>query len=453
MSRRTTVESQKGVLDQWDREHSWHPFAQMSEYCALPQVQVERAQGCWLWDVEGRRYLDGNASIWTNVHGHNDPDLNAALLEQASKVAHSTYLGLSHPAGAELGRRLVELSPPGLQRVMFSDNGSNAIEIALKQSFQFWQLQGESDRVLAVGMEDAYHGDTFGTMAVGDSPGFHGRFSRWCFESRVFERPRDESVAEARRSLRSLEAVLEAEQGKVACVVLEPWVQGAAGMRLQARGFVKSLEALCRRFGAHLILDEVFVGFGRMGNFFVCRQEGVEPDFLCLAKGLSAGYLPLAATLTRVEIYEAFLGTMDSGRAFIHGHTFTGNPLAAAVALASIQKLERLIESGELEQWIASFGRQVREAFEGHANVSELRVRGMAAAVDLCPAEGESEWSVNDRVGMQVCVAARSEGVLLRPLRDSLLIVPPLVISEEEIAFLIRGILSAIDRVIKERIR
>ncbi len=419
----------------------------------MPQLHVERGEGCWLWDSEGNRYLDGNASVWTNAHGHNDPEINAALKEQIDKVAHSTYLGLSHPLGAELGKKLADLSPDGLTRSVFSDNGSCAVEIALKLSFQFWQLSGQLDKRLVVGMENGYHGDTFGAMAAGNSGDFHGKFSPWLFESRTFAAPVCEEIdgqvfeADASRSLDSLEKILEEDAARVAAVILEPSIQGPAGMRLQPNGFLKEIEGLCRRFDVHLILDEVFVGCGRTGTMLACESESVQPDFLCLAKGLTAGYLPLAATLTTERIYEAFLGPFDSGNGFYHGHTFTGNPLAACVALKSIEKLERLIGSGQLEETIAYFGRRFAAAFQAHPNVRNLRQRGLAAAIDLFAGEGRESWELNDRVGMQVCVEARRHGLLLRPLLDSILIVPPLIISHEEIDFLFEKLEAALDAV------
>jgi len=437
----------KQRYDRWDASHSWHPFTQMQEYASLPQLQVERGEGCWLYDVEGNRYLDGNASIWTNVHGHNDPDLNQVVRDQLDKVAHSTYLGLSHPSTAELCCKLTDLAPGALERVIYSDNGSNAIEIALKLSFQYWQLTNQTERRLAVGMRNAYHGDTFGTMAVGDCGSFHGRFAPWTFETRTFESPRSAGSAEA--SLASLQRLLDEEGESIACVILEPWAQGAGGMLFQPRGFLKEVERLCRQTGTHLILDEVFVGFGRMGAMLVCEEEDVEPDFLCLAKGLTAGYLPLAATLTSEAIYSAFLGSFDSARAFFHGHTFTANPLACEVALKSIEKLEVLIETGRLAETIDYFGRRLKESFAGHPKVKELRQFGLAAAVELYPGEGTDEvWEINDRKGMAVCIEARRRGLLLRPLLDTLLIVPPIAISRHEIDFLCETTSAAIDAVL-----
>lgn len=433
----------KEALDQWDRVHSWHPFTQMQEYEALPQLHVDRGEGCWLWDTEGRRYLDGNASVWTNAHGHNDSEINQVLIDQIGKVAHSTYLGLSHPVGARLGAKLAEISPSGLERVIFSDNGSCAVEIALKLSFQYWQLVGKAGKRIVVGMDGGYHGDTFGAMSAGNSESFHGRFAPWCFESLSFPAPYSEADGEA--SVQALEELLAEKGEEIACLVMEPSIQGPAGMRLQPLGFVKRVEQICRRYDVHLILDEVFVGFGRMGSLLVSLAEEVSPDFLCLAKGLSAGYLPLAATLTSETIYKAFLGSFESGTGFFHGHTFTGNPLAATVSLKSIEKVERLVASGRLKRTIEYFGRRMVEIFEFHPNLKAMRQRGLAAALDLYPGEGREPWTVNQRMGMQVCLKARSFGLLLRPLMDSILVVPPLVISEDEIDFLFENLRASID--------
>lgn len=446
----------KSLLDQWDREHSWHPFTQMEEYAAWPQLHVERGEGCWLYDTDGNRYLDGNASIWAAAHGHGDPEIDQALKDQIDRVAHSTYLGLSHPNGALLGKKLVESSPRDLKRAVFSDNGSNAVEIALKLSFQYWQLVGKPEKRLIVGMADGYHGDTFGAMSAGNSQAFHGRFDPWLFESRVFPAPSCYTVngavgfEDASESLTRLEKILSSERDRLAAVIFEPLAQGPAGMRMQPIGFAKDVERLCRQYGVHLILDEVFVGCGRMGKIFACEWEDVNPDFVCLAKGLSAGYLPLAVTLTTERIYEAFLGDFDSGRAFFHGHTFTGNPLAATVALKSLEKLERLIESGRLERTIAYFGERFEAVFGDHSNVESLRQRGMAAAIDLSPGEGKEPWSLNDRVGLQVCMAARDCGLLLRPLLDSILIVPPLTIEADEIDFLFDNLKKALEATMKK---
>lgn len=427
-----------------DHRHVWHPFSQMREYFGLPTLAIASGQGGWLTDTDGRHYLDGNASIWTNVHGHNDPDLNRALQRQLECVAHSTMLGLTHPVGVELATELAALAPADLNRVFFSDNGSNAVEIALKQSFQYWQLIGRAEKTGVIGMAGGYHGDTFGAMAAGDSGFFHERFRPWCFPSAHFPAPRCDEwdgrlrLADASESLAALRALLGERAERTACVMLEPSVQGAAGMRLQPPGFVREVARLCRAHEVHLILDEVFVAFGRLGSMLVCADEDVTPDFICVAKGLTAGYLPLAATITREEIFAAFLGSYESGRAFFHGHTFTGNPLAAAVALENIRKLRPLVADGTLRGRIACFGRRIDERFADHPRVRQIRQRGLAAALDLAPSRDRDEtFPIAERVGLQVCLRAREHGLLLRPLGDSLLLVPPLCLTEDELGELV----------------
>lgn len=440
-------------FDQWDQAHSWHPFSQMSEYCSWPQLQVERGEGCWLWDTEGNRYLDTNASVWTNTFGHNDPELNASIEAQLHKVAHSTYLGLSHPGASELGHRLCSAAPKGLSRVFFSDNGSNAIEIALKLSYQFWQLNGKPEKQRVIGMEGGYHGDTIGTMAVGKSGRFHERFSPWFLDAWHFPAPTCHELnavvtqAESTHSLKTLENYLSNEASQVACLVIEPSLQGAAGMQQQPPGFLKAVEALCRKYAVHLILDEVFVAFGRLGHRFVCQSEGVTPDFLCLAKGLSAGYVPLAATLIQTEVYQACLGKWNEDRTFFHGHTFTGNPIGCAVALKNLEKLDALIASGQLAKTIESFGSLLASQVAPHPNVASIRQRGLAASIEIAPAKGQAPWSQDARMGWQVCLAARKHELILRPLGDSLLIVPPLIISDSELEFLCQRICRTLDEV------
>lgn len=440
-------------LDQWDCKHSWHPFSQMKEYCEWPRLQIERGQGCWLWDEHGNCYLDTNASVWTNTFGHNDPEINAALEEQLSKVAHSTYLGLSHPVAAEFGHRLCKAAPQGLERIYYSDNGSNAIEIALKLSYQYWQHKGQPQRRRVIGMQGGYHGDTIGTMAAGSSGRFHEKFKPWFLDSWHFPAPQCHrfngkvECADASDSLQKLEAYLQKEADQVACLIIEPFVQGAAGMMQQPNSFLKSVEMLCRKYKIHLVLDEVFVAFGRLGTLFACEQESVVPDFLCLAKGLSAGYVPLAATLIQSEIYDAFLGDWEDDRTFFHGHTFTANPLACAVALKNLEKLNALIASGKLAKTIQSFGQALAKKLKPHPNVANIRQHGLTASVELANAKKKEKWPIHARMGWQVCLAARKHGLILRPLGDSLLLVPPLIISDEEIIFMCDHIVKTLDEV------
>lgn len=439
-----------------DAEHSWHPFTQMREYMAFPRLQIARGEGCRLFDTDGNAYLDANASIWTNTLGHRDPDLDAALREQLDAVAHSTMLGLSSVPSARLAGALSALTGDRLPRVFFSDCGAAAVEVAVKLSFQYWQLVGEPQRRGVVAMSDAYHGDTFGAMALGDCGAFHARFKPWFFPVDRFPAPEcvecrgNVSRADASRSLAALEAILKEKSATTACVLIEPEIQGSGGMKLQPPGFVEAVSALCAKYGVHLILDEIFVGFGRTGKFLIEENRpGVDADFVCVGKGLTAGYLPLAATLTKEKIYEAFLGNFDEYKAFFHGHTFTGNPLACAVALKNIEKIRRLIASGTLAETIDCLGRRTEEAFLGHPHVREIRQRGMVAAIDLFAGEGKPAWPVGARVGMNICMRARERGLLLRPLVDTLVFIPPLVISREEIDFLVENTRAAVDDYLK----
>jgi len=445
----------RSQLDAWDRRHAWHPFTQSAETALYPPLQIQSGEGPWLFDIEGRKYFDGNSSLWTNVHGHRDPDLDAALRAQIEQVAHATWLGLSHPLAATLAAKLAQLGGPKLTRVFFTDNGSCAVEVALKLSRQFWQLTGQPDKREIVGFTGGYHGDTLGAMAAGDGEAFHGRFADWFLPTHHVPAPHCRElagkilVADSAASLRDLRELLGARSKQIAAVIIEPSVQGAAGMQQQPPGFVADVAALCHEHGVHLILDEVFVAFGRLGKMVVSRSEGVTPDFLCVGKGLTGGYLPLAATLTSDEIHDAFRGTFEQGRTFYHGHTFTANPLACAVALASIEKLEPLVASGTLEKRIAAFGKIFAENFSGHPQVSAPRQRGFTAAIDLvADAPNLKPYPASARIALQVCLEARRRGVILRPLGDSLLLVPPPCCEESDFRFLGENARAAVDTVV-----
>jgi adenosylmethionine-8-amino-7-oxononanoate aminotransferase len=460
------------ATDAADVRHSWHPFTQMREYLDHPRLHIARATGCWLFDTEGNRYFDGTASLWTNVHGHGDPDLDAALRAQLDQVAHTTLLGINHPQAAALAEELATLTDGQLSRCFFSDNGSNAVEIALKLSFQYWQLTGKPEKRGVIGLTGGYHGDTFGAMAVGDSGDFHARFGPWLFPAMHIPAPVHVECAgkvvrsDATRSLDALDALLAAEADRTACLIMEPRVQGAAGMVQQPPGFVAAVAQRCRRAGVHLILDEVFTGFGRLGALTACSVEpplprpagslspsdgerakvgGIAPDFLCLAKGLSGGYLPLAATLTSESIFEAFLGMFSEQRAFYHGHTFSGNPLACAVARASLAKLRPLLASGRVAETITTLGDELDSHFANHPNVAEVRQHGLTGAIDLVPRDRNRCWPADLRVGFQVTLAARKHGLVIRPLGDSILVVPPVVATPEEVRHLARALHAAMD--------
>ena len=440
------------LLEKWDREHTWHPFAQTAEREVFPPMRIAGGEGCWLLDSNGNRYLDGYASTWTNVHGHGEPSLNRAIADQLGQMAHSTYLGLAHDPGTLLAKRLSDAAPSNLQRVFYSDNGSTGVEVALKLSLRYWQLVGKPECTTIVAMNGAYHGDTFGTMSLGVDGPFTEPWRKWTFPVRHFQSPAcielDGEIRHADdvASLESLSRVLEEEENKTAAVVIEPSVQGASGMLQQPPDFLRKVESLCRDFGTHLILDEVFVAFGRLGPTFVCELEGVQPDFLCLAKGLTGGYLPLAATLVTNEVFDSFTGPFHEHKTFYHGHTFTANPLGAAVALRSLELLQERIRLGEVDRTIKMFGRCVSKTFANHPSIREVRQRGLAACLDL-HTEKNLTSSLERCFALDVCREARGRGLLLRPLGNSLPLVPPIAISEDEIAFLCRTTLEAIDSV------
>jgi len=367
------------TLNNWDQSYSWHPFTQMQEYLEHGPLHISHAKGSWLYDLEGRRYLDGNASNWTNVHGHSDPELNEALIQQLGTLQQSSYKDLSHPAASQLCHELSSIAPPGLERSFFTDNGASSVEAALKLSFQYWQLTGHPQKKLIIGMEGGYHGDTFGAMSAGNSH-FHQRFSEWFLPAHYFKAPQHDDMSE---SLADLDRLLKAYGDQTAILFLEPSVQGPRGMYLQPAGFLQAVAERCKAYNIHLALDEIFVGLGRLGHMLVSTAENVTADFLCLSKTLTGGYLPLAVTLTTQKIYQAFLGDFSEGKTFLHGHTFAANPLATAVSIKNIEKLKRYVANGALQNTCDYFGESIKSHFAKHPFVKAVRQRGLACALEL----------------------------------------------------------------------
>ena len=415
---------------QLDRDHLWHPFTQQRAWAGEEPLTIERAEGTDLIDSEGRRYIDGVSSLWCNVHGHRHAGIDEAVREQLDRVAHSTMLGLTHPGAAELAARLVELAPPGLSRVFYSESGSTATEIELKMAFQFQQQRGgqHARRTSFAHLRQAYHGDTIGSVSVGGIDLFHATYRPLLFPTHAAE-PGDAV---------DLERVLAAHEEEIAAVILEPLVQGAAGMLVHPPGYLRDVRELCDRLGVLLICDEVATGFGRTGAMFACEQEEVAPDLLCLAKGLTGGYLPLAATLATERVYEGFLGAPEEGRTFFHGHTYTGNPLACAAALASLDAFEQ-------ERTLERLGPKIEllsELLEGvaaMAEVAEVRRCGTMVGIDL----GEHDPAL--RLGHRATLAARERGAIVRPLGDVIVLMPPLAISAVDLRRLVEIAAEAIE--------
>ena len=416
-------------LEELDTQVLWHPFTQMAEWSPLV---IASGDGNFLIDAAGRRYLDGVSSLWCNVHGHRHPRLDRALRDQLDRLAHSTFLGLSHEPGIRLAADLVAVTPKSLTRVFYSDSGSTAVEIALKQSFQYWQLRGRATKQRFLRLTDAYHGDTLGAVGVGGIDVFHRIFGPLLVQSIPIPTP---AGTDGSAALRRLEEELDRRAFEIAAFVFEPLIQGAAGMLVHPPGFLAKAAELCRRHDVHVILDEVATGFGRTGTMFACEQEQVQPDLMCLAKGISGGYLPLAATLTTEEVYSAFLGRRAEGKHFFHGHTYTANPLACAVGIESL----RLLQESTLANAQARIP-ELAAALERIARlpgIKEIRRCGLMSGIELAGVAGRA-------LGAEVCDRARERGVILRPLGDVVVWMPPLSIRSEEVALLEQATTAAI---------
>lgn len=441
-------------LRQWDKRHVWHPFTQMRDWEHDEQIIIAKGEGCWLIDTEGKRYLDGVASMWTNVHGHCHPELNAALKEQVDRLEHSTLLGLASEQSILLAARLAKLTPPGLDRFFYSDNGSTAMEVAVKMAYQYQVHTGHPERSTFVTFHHAYHGDTLGAVSVGGIGIYHATFKPLMFDTLQAPSPycyRCE-VGCAKESCRmeccvALEAILEQHAGKIAGLVIEPLLQGAGGMLVQPDGFLRQVRELCDRYDVLLIADEVATGFGRTGAMFACSREQVVPDIMAISKGIAAGYLPLAATVTTEKVYQAFLGEYQELKTFFHGHTFTGNPLACAVALKSLDLFEQNDLLGTLAGRITQLTNRLAQ-FSSLTHVGDVRQCGLAAGIELVQNRSDRQpYPWEERVAIRVCLEARKLGVFSRPLGNTIVIFPPLVISEQELDLLLNVLYSAIEKV------
>ncbi len=426
----SSAELDGGGLAELDRRYIWHPFTQQQGWLAEDAPIIRSAEGCTLTDVNGKTYLDGISSLWCNVHGHRHPTIDRAVQEQLGRVAHTTMLGLSHEPAIELARRLVELSPGRLTRVFYSDSGSTATEIALKIAFQYQQQSGSPERTRFLTMRDAYHGDTIGAVSAGGIDLFHATYGPMLFDT-IKATPGD---------FDEIEQIFAREGKTLAAVIMEPIVQGAAGMIIQPNGYLRKVRELCDRYEVLLILDEVATGFGRTGTMFACQQEGVEPDMMCVAKGLTGGYLPLAATLTSEEIYSSFLGEHHEFKTFFHGHTYTGNPLACAAGIATLDVFEREETLDHVADLSVMFGRLL-EPIARLERVAEVRRRGLMVGIEL------AGFPVEARAGHQVTLAARRRGAIIRPLGDTVVLMPPLAISVKELERLVEITAEAIAEV------
>ena len=420
-----------------DKTHLWHPFTQMQDWCAPnhePLVLVE-GRGALLRDSEGREYLDGNSSIWTNIHGHRHPKITEAIKAQLDRVAHVSFLGTTNAPAIELAGKLVSLVEAPLARVFYSDNGSTAIEVALKMAIQFWQLTGRPQRTQFLAFENAYHGDTVGAASLGGVSTFTSRFAAVHF-------PIQQAAGLADLSRINPETL--------AAVIIEPLVQGAAGIRLWPAGMLRELRTWCDTHGVLLIFDEVFTGFGRTGRLFACQHEGVLPDFLCLAKGLTGGYLPLAATLTTERIYEAFLGNYADRKTFFYGHSYCGNPVGCAAALASLAVFEEEKTLESLQPKIALLSELLADLQSRSPHVAAVRQCGFISGIELQRETGKP-YPWQDQTGHRVCLAARKHGLLTRPILDTVTLIPPLCVTEGQLHHAVQALYQAITEVCAPR--
>ncbi len=442
-----------------DKRFIWHPFTQMREWEASDPLIIKAGKGNYLIDINGKRYLDGVSSLWVNVHGHRKKEIDNAIKKQLGKIAHSTLLGLSNIPSIELAEKLVKIAPKGLTKVFYSDNGSTAVEVALKMSFQHCAQTGKNEKRKFIAFTGAYHGDTFGSMSVGEIDIFVKKYRPLLFNT--FRAPypycyrcpvKKEYPSCGIACLNEFEKILKKHHGEIAACVIEPVVQGAAGMITSPPGFLKDVRRLTRKYNVLLIADEVATGFGRTGYMFACESEKVSPDFLCLAKGITGGYLPLAATLTSEKIYKAFLGRHEEYKSFFHGHTYTGNPLGCAAAIASLEVFEKEKVIERLQGKIALF-KDLLKDFNALTHAGDKRQAGLIAGIELVKDKGTKEpYPSKERVGHQVCMEAREQGLIIRQLGDTIVIMPPLSIKEAELKRIARIVFDCVRKVTEYRI-
>ena len=440
MHEQMDVETTKEQVESWDKKYLWHPFTQMKDFVNEEPLIIKDGRGIILRDINGNEYIDGISSMWCNIHGHRRKEIDNAIKDQLDKVAHTTLLGMSNIPSAKLAKRLVEITPEGLNKVFYSDNGSNAIEVAIKMAFQYWQYKGHRDKTKFVTLQYGYHGDTLGAVGVGGIDIFHSVFKPLLLKTFVSPSPycyrcpydKDKAACSS-ECLGEMEEILSKNSGSIAAMVMEPLVQGAGGIIVHPQGFLSGVKDLCEKYNILLIADEVMVGFGRTGKMFACSHENVTPDILTISKGLNGGYMPLAATLAADEIYNTFLGKYSEQKTFFHGHTYTGNPLACAAALASIDIFEREKVMEGLEPKIRALQERL-EQFQELKSVGDVRQCGLIAGIELVKnRETKEPYSWEEKIGIRVSYEARQRGLITRPLSNVMVVMPPLSIKISEL--------------------
>lgn len=443
-------------IEKLDKQYLWHPFTQMQDWKKEHQVIIERGRGNYLIDIHGRKYLDGVSSLWVTIHGHRKKELDRAVSSQIKKISHTTLLGLSNVPAVRLAEKLVQIAPQGLTKVFYSDSGSTAVEIALKIAFQYWQQKGAAYRSKTgfISLKEAYHGDTIGSVSVGGIDLFHEMYRPLLFGTAKIESPHCYRcpLGTAYPGCRlacadQAEKVIRRHSKRTAALIIEPLVQGAAGMLVQPLGYLRKLRQLCTKYNILLIADEVATGFGRTGKMFACEHEGVAPDLLCMAKGLTGGYLPLAATLTTEEIYRGFLGEYRDFKTFFHGHTYTGNPLACAAAIANIDLFRKEKSLRKLRTKIALLMKRL-EDFKTLDHVGEVRQRGFMVGIELVREKTtKKNYPLEAKTGIRVALECRKHGLIIRPLGNVIVLMPSLSISLNELTRMLRIVRASIRKV------
>jgi len=433
----------------------WHPCTQMHDHRTVPMVPIARGEGAWLIDTSGRRYLDGISSWWTNLFGHANPRLAAALAEQANTLEHVIFAGFTHEPAVALAEELVRVTPAGLDRVFYADNGSAAIEVALKMSFHYWLNQGHGEKTRFIALTGSYHGETLGALSVSDVALYRKTYAPLLLtpilapSADTYEALPGESAADvARRRLAELRDLLEQHAHEVCAVIVEPLVQCAGGMRMYHPDYLAGLRRLCDEYNVHFIADEIAVGFGRTGTLFACEQASVSPDFMCLSKGLTGGFLPLSAVLTTAAVYEAFYAEYSAGKAFLHSHSYTGNPLACRVALETLRifRDEPVLERNRV---LAAHLAKRLKPLTDHPHVADVRQTGMIAAVELVADKAtRTPFPSSERRGLRVYLHGLEHGALLRPLGDITYFMPPYVVTTDEIDHLVDTAIEGIERAV-----
>lgn len=443
--------SKNEAIRQRDLAVLWHPTTQMKDHEWLKLLPVRSGKGVWLEDMEGKRYIDAISSWWVNLFGHANPHISAAVSEQANCLEHVILAGVTHEPAVRLAEKLVEITPVGLQRVFFADSGSSAVEISLKMSFHYWRNTGEQGRTRFVTLSNSYHGDTLGALSVGDAGLFKEAYEPLLMEPLVapspdcFALPRDQWDAHASGKLADMRQIFAQHEGEICAVIIEPLVQCAGGMRMYPPSYLTGLRALCDEYRVHLIADEIAVGFGRTGSMFACDQGGITPDFMCISKGLTGGYLPMSAVMTSNKVYEAFYDEYTTLRGFLHSHSYTGNALACAAALATLELFEQRdvladneVIAGQMLDSIA--------ALRDHPHVGDIRQTGMILAMEMvAQREPMIQYDWKERRGMKVYQYAMAQGVLLRPIGNVIYFMPPYVVNSDEIMLMAKAAMGGIE--------